>query len=58
MIVDRVRIGCNYVNQPLWKVIFGVPLIYLPIITTVPFVVTGVFLIIAPVIKQVNQAAA
>ena len=43
--MDRVKIGCNYEKQPLWKVIFGVPLIYLPIITTVPFVVMGVFLI-------------
>jgi hypothetical protein len=43
--MDRVRIGCNYIRQPLWKVILGVPLIYLPIITTVPFVVMGVLLI-------------
>jgi hypothetical protein len=43
--MDRVRIGCNYVKQPFWKVIFGVPLIYLPIITTVPFVVIGVVLV-------------
>lgn len=42
--MDRVRIGCNYVKQPFWKVILGVPLIYLPIITTVPFVVMGVIL--------------
>lgn len=41
----RVRIGCNYVKQPFWKVVLGVPLIYLPIITTVPFMVIGVFLI-------------
>ena len=43
--MDRVRIGCNYEKQPLWKVILGVPLIYLPIITTVPFVAIGVILI-------------
>jgi hypothetical protein len=43
--VDRVKIGINYVNQPLWKVLLGVPLIYLPIISTVPFVMIGVFLI-------------
>ena len=41
----RIRIGCNYVKQPLWKVIVAVPLIYLPIITTVPFVAIGVFLV-------------
>lgn len=43
--MDRVRIGCNYAKQPFWKVILGVPLIYLPIITTVPFVIVGVFLV-------------
>jgi len=42
--MDRVRIGCNYTKQPFWKVILGVPLIYLPILTTVPFVVVGVLL--------------
>jgi hypothetical protein len=45
MNMDRVQIGCNYVKQPLWKVILGVPLIYLPIMTTVPFVIFGVFLV-------------
>ncbi len=43
--MDRVRIGCNYEKQPLWKVILGVPLIYLPIITTVPFVIVGALLV-------------
>ena len=43
--MDRVRIGSNYERQPFWKVILGVPLIYLPIITTVPFVAVGVILI-------------
>jgi len=43
--MDRVRIGDNYVRQPFWKIIVGVPFIYLPIITTVPFVIIGVFLI-------------
>jgi hypothetical protein len=41
----RVRIGRNYAKQPFWKVALGVPLIYLPIITTVPFVIIGVVLI-------------
>ena len=41
----RVRVGCNYVKQPFWKIIVGVPLVYLPIITTVPFVMIGVFLV-------------
>ena len=43
--MDRVIIGCNYVKQPFWKIILGVPLIYLPIITTVPFMLIGVFFI-------------
>jgi hypothetical protein len=43
--MDRVRIGCNYEKQSLWKVSLGVPLIYLPILTTVPFVIMGVLLI-------------
>lgn len=43
--MDRVTIGFNYLKQPFWKVIVGVPLIYLPIITTVPFVIIGVVLI-------------
>jgi len=43
--MDRVIIGSNYEKQPFWKVILGVPLIYLPILTTIPFVVLGVILI-------------
>lgn len=43
--VQRVIIGNNYVKQPFWKILLGVPLIYLPIITTVPFMVIGVVLI-------------
>ena len=43
--MDRVRIGSNYPKQPFWKVVLGVPLIYLPIISTVPFVIIGVLLI-------------
>jgi hypothetical protein len=43
--MDRVQIGCNYQKQPLWKILLGVPLIYLPIISTVPFVIIGFFLV-------------
>jgi hypothetical protein len=43
--MQRVRIGCNYAKQPAWKVYVGVPLIYFPLITTIPFVLLGVFLI-------------
>ena len=43
--MDRVSIGCNYVRQPFWKIILGVLLIYLPIMTTVPFMIVGIVLI-------------
>ena len=42
---DRVIIGRNFEAQPLWKKVIGVPLIYLPIVTTIPFVLVGVFLV-------------
>ena len=41
----RVTIGSNFLSQPTWKVIVGVPLIYLPLITTIPFVALGVLLV-------------
>ena len=34
--MKRVTIGANYPSQPLYKVMLGVPLIYIPLITTVP----------------------
>jgi hypothetical protein len=43
--MDSVRIGSNYERQPRWKVLLAVPLIYLPIFTTIPFVAIGVLLI-------------
>ena len=43
--MDRVKIGCNFSKQPNWKILFGVPLIYIPVITTVPFMIIGVLLI-------------
>lgn len=42
---ERVRIGTNYIDQPAWKKYLGVPLIYVPLITTVPFVLIGVILV-------------
>jgi hypothetical protein len=41
----RVKIGSNYLDQPLLKIMIGVPLIYLPIITTVPFLLIGILLV-------------
>lgn len=43
--MDRVVIGRNYENQPTWKKYVGVPLIYFPLIATIPFVVIGVLLV-------------
>lgn len=43
--MDSVKIGCNYEKQPFWKVALGVPLIYVPIISTVPFVIIGILLV-------------
>ena len=43
--MERVQIGSNFHKQPTWKIIIGVPLIYLPIIVTVPFVLIGVLLV-------------
>ena len=42
---ERVTLGANYLQQPRWKRAVGVPLIYLPLITTIPFVLLGVLLI-------------
>ncbi len=41
-VMDRVQIGCNYTRQPLWKIVVGVPLIYLPLIMTIPFMIPSI----------------
>lgn len=43
--MERVKIGENFVKQPLWKVFVGVPLIYFPIIISIPFVIVSVMLV-------------
>jgi len=43
--MSRVIIGKNFTRQPLWKLFIGIPLIYVPLITTVPFLVLGALLI-------------
>ena len=43
--MERVEIGGNFANQPLWKVFIGVPLIYLPIIFSIPFVIICVVVV-------------
>lgn len=43
--MQRIRIGDNFIAQSLWKVFIGVPLIYLPLIFSIPFVVVCVVLV-------------
>ena len=43
--MNRIEIGDNFIDQPLWKVFIGVPLIYLPLIFSIPFVIICVFLV-------------
>lgn len=43
--MNRIEIGDNFINQPLWKVFIGVPLIYLPLIFSIPFVIICVLLV-------------
>lgn len=43
--MERIIIGNNFHKQPILKVFIGVPLIYLPLITTIPFVIICVFLV-------------
>jgi hypothetical protein len=42
--VDRVQIGCNFAKQPFWKRAIGIPLIYVPILVLIPFLVVGLML--------------
>lgn len=43
--MQRVNIGDNFKTQPLWKIFIGAPLIYLPIIFSIPFVIFCVFFV-------------
>ena len=43
--MERVIIGANFSQQPIWKKAVGIPLIYFPLITTTPFVLIGVLLV-------------
>lgn len=43
--MDRVKIGRNYVTLPMWRHYLGVPLVYLPIIVMIPFILLGVVLL-------------
>ena len=43
--MSRVLIASNFKSQPRWKLFIGVPLIYLPLLTTLPFVALGALLV-------------
>jgi len=43
--MSRVIIGNNFLQQPRWRLFIGVPLIYLPLFTTIPFLAVGVLLV-------------
>jgi len=43
--MNRVRIGAGFLRQPYWRLLLGVPVIYLPLLTTVPFLIIGVSLV-------------
>ncbi len=43
--MKRVIIAKTFAQQPHWKVLVGVPLIYLPILTTLPFAIIAVLLV-------------
>ena len=43
--MTRAIIGNNFLQHPRWKIFIGVPLIYVPLITTIPFVAIGVLLV-------------
>lgn len=43
--MKKVKIAANYIQQPLWKIVIAVPLIYLPLFILVPFLLVGVIVI-------------
>ena len=45
MNINRVLIGRTFRDVPLWKLIIGVPLIYLPAFLVLPFVIVGANLV-------------
>lgn len=42
---NRVLIGRTFDEIPYWKLVIGIPLIYLPAFLVLPFVILGVFLV-------------
>jgi len=45
VVEQPVEIGAHFKRQPFWKIALGVPLIYVPIIVSIPFILFGVILV-------------
>lgn len=43
--LERVEIGKNYEKRPLWKILIAMPLIYLPVIITLPFISLAILMV-------------
>jgi hypothetical protein len=42
---DRIQIGDTYSKIPIWRQIIGIPLIYIPVIVSIPFAILAVWLV-------------
>ncbi len=42
---ERVQIGCHYFEKPVWQRALAIPFVYMPIFTSIPFILVGVILI-------------
>jgi len=42
---ERAQIGHNYVNRPKWQKLAALPLIYIPILVSVPFIIFAVVVV-------------
>jgi hypothetical protein len=43
--MNRVTIAKRFKQQPFWKIMVGVPLIYVPLVTTLPFAIITLLLV-------------
>ena len=43
--MERVTIAKRFTQQPFWKIVVGVPLIYIPLFTTVPFAIITMLIV-------------
>ncbi|GEM_PF-355993 len=42
---ERAQIGCNYIDRPKWQKLIALPLIYVPILISVPFIIFAVVIV-------------